>query len=547
MELETLLSKISEKNKKTPNDPSVLEDYFDVIRAMEQEDFTKAHLFTDELRQMTTTGVNLSQGKVATAERFYNLHKKSLLFDAPHSFDAYMLYVEWEREPDKKFYVPRRKVLKSVVQDMQDLIDDKLDLLTISMPPGTGKSTLGIFLLSWVMGKFPEQPNLASAHSGMLTRSFYDGVSQIITDPEYLWADVFPGVQLANTNAKEETIDLNKKHRFSTLTCRAINASLTGATRCEKLLYADDLCSGIEEALSKDRMDTLWTKYSNDLKSRKKLGAKEIHIATRWTIHDVIGRLERKYCDDPRAKFIVVPALDDNGESNFNYSFGVGFDKAYFEDMKNNLDDASFKALYLNQPIEREGLLYHEDDLQRFYELPSDEPDAIIGVADTAEGGGDFTSLPVAYLFGDKVYIQDVVYDNGLPEVTDALCIDILFRNKVKMCRFESNSAGGRTADKVQDGVKARGGITHITKKRTTANKETKIIVNSSFVKSNFLFRDKSLYESSSPYGKFMRDVCSYTMMGKNKHDDSVDSLAQMVEFIQSFRGTVVEVFKRPF
>lgn len=200
----------------------------------------------------------------------FMLHKKVLLAAAPFDFESYLLYVEWEREPDKKFYVPRREVMYPVVQAMQDLIDDRLDLLTISMPPGTGKSTLGIFFLSWVMGRFPDSQSLASAHSGMLTRSFYDGVYQIITDSEYLWADVFPGVKLAATNSKEETIDLHKKHRFSTLTCRAINASLTGATRCDKILYADDLCSGIEEAMSKERLDKLWSAYTNDLKSRKR-------------------------------------------------------------------------------------------------------------------------------------------------------------------------------------------------------------------------------------------------------------------------------------
>lgn len=327
----------------------------------------------------------------------YGLHKKVCLAAAPHLFELYLLYVEWDREPEKKFYVPRRSVLKEVVDAMQDLIDDKLDLLTISMPPGSGKSTLGIFFLSWVMGKFPDKPNLASAHSGILTRSFFDGVLEVITDPEYLWTDVFPGHALHSTNTKEETIDLVKKHRFSTLTCRAINASLTGATRCEMILYADDLVSGIEEAMSKDRLDKLWISYTNDLKSRKKLGAKEIHIATRWSVHDVIGRLEEQYGDDPRSKFIVVPALNENGESNFNYAYGVGFDTKYFEDMAANLDEASFKALYMNEPIEREGLVYDSDELRRYFELPDREPDVILGICDTKDKGTDYAVLPVAY------------------------------------------------------------------------------------------------------------------------------------------------------
>ena len=482
-----------------------------------------------------------------TIMTLFNLHKKVLLAAAPIDFESFLLYVEWNRDPEKKFYVPRRKVLARLVRAMQALVDDELDLLTISMPPGTGKSTLGIFFLSWVMGRDPDGQSLASAHSGTLTRSFYDGVMQIITDPEYLWADVFPGVNVASTNSKEETIDLGKKHRFSTLTCRAINASLTGATRCDKILYADDLCSGIEEAMSKERLDKLWLSYTNDLKSRKKMTAKEIHIATRWSVHDVIGRLEQEYGDDPRAEFIVLPALDENGKSNFDYGYGVGFDDKYFEDMKNNLDDASFKALFMNQPIEREGLLYPVDELRRFFYLPDGDPDAILGVCDTKDRGTDFACLPVGYQFGNDYYFPDLLCDNGLPNIVDARLVDILLRNKVHLCRFESNSAGGRVAEKVQEGVKAKGGRTKITTKFTTANKETKIIVNSAWVKEHCLFLDESMYKKGSDYDKFMSMLCSYTVAGKNKHDDPPDVMAMFSEFAQSLTGSKVEIFARPW
>ena len=482
-----------------------------------------------------------------TIVTLFNLHKKVLLAAAPIDFESFLLYVEWNRDPEKKFYVPRRKVLARLVRAMQALVDDELDLLTISMPPGTGKSTLGIFFLSWVMGRDPDGQSLASAHSGTLTHSFYDGVMQIITDPEYLWADVFPGVNVASTNSKEETIDLGKKHRFSTLTCRAINASLTGATRCDKILYADDLCSGIEEAMSKERLDKLWLSYTNDLKSRKKMTAKEIHIATRWSVHDVIGRLEQEYGDSPRAKFEVLPALDNDGESNFNYGYGVGFSKEYFTDMQSNLDDASFKALYMNQPIEREGLLYDTDELRRYFDLPSCEPDAIIGICDTKDRGSDYAFLPVGYVYGEDYYIDDCVCDNSLPNLVDARLVDILLRDKVQMCRFESNSAGGRVAEKVQNDVKAKGGITHITTKFTTANKETKIIVNSPWVKEHCLFKDESLYKRQSDYGRMMYMLTSYTVAGKNAHDDVPDGMAMFAEYAQSFSAGKVEVFKRPW
>lgn len=494
-----------------------------------------------------------------TDVRFFELYNRSLLFLAPFDFDSYMLYIEKDREPEKRFWLPRRRVLLSTAKDMQKLVDDELDLITISMPPGAGKSTLGIFFLSWVMGKFPDQPNLASAHADKLTRSFYDGVMQIITDPEYCWGDVFPGVKFEGNNAKDETINLGAAKRFKTLTCRSIDGSLTGATRCEKILYADDLCSGIEEAMSKERLDKLWNKYTNDLKSRKKLGCKEIHIATRWSVHDVIGRLEQMYGDDPRAKFIVLPALDENEESNFDYDYGVGFDTAYFVDMKNNLDDVSFRCLFMNQPIEREGLLYHESELRRYFDLPGaeydssgklikfDEPDAVLGICDTKDTGTDYEFLPALYQYGDDFYLEDCICDNGKTEVLDVRCADILVKHKVKACRFESNNAGGRTADTVQGLIKKQNGITHITKKFTTGNKETKIIVNSPWVKEHVLFKDKSKYKPKSDYGKMMNFLTSYTLMGKNKNDDVPDGMAQFAIFAQSLTSGQVKAFKRPF
>lgn len=545
--MKTLLSKIFQKIKKGGFEFRPCEDLYFMCLECKKEDIPTAVKYLKLLSEYCEEMLKSGELPEEDMRRMFGLHRKVLLEAAPYDFDSYLLYVEWEREPEKKFYVPRRKVLKSVVEAMQDLIDDKLDLLTISMPPGTGKSTLGIFFLTWVMGKYPDQPNLASAHSGLLTRSFYDGVYQIITDTDYLWADVFPGVQIHATNSKEETIDLNKRHRFSTLTCRAINASLTGATRCEKILYADDLCSGIEEAMSKERLDKLWDTYANDLKSRKKMGAKEIHIATRWSVHDVIGRLQMKYGNDPRAKFIIIPAVDENGESNFNYAYGVGFDTKYFEDMADNLDDASYKALFMNQPIEREGQLYAPEELRRYFELPDEPPDAIVSVCDTKDTGADYCVMPIAYQYGNDFYIEDCVCDNGKPEIVEIRLAQKLLSHKVQMSRFESNSAGGKIAEKVLREVKEKGGNTKITTKFTTANKQTKIIVNSPYIKEHFLFKDDSVIKSNKEYRTMLEFLFRYTMAGKNAHDDVPDALAQLSEFVQSMTGAKIEVIQRPF
>ena len=481
--------------------------------------------------------------------KYYDLYNKALLFLAQEhkDFDSYLLYVEKNRDPEDRYYQPRRNKIYWLVQKMQRLIDDELDILSISMPPGTGKTTLGEFFISFVMGHYPNTPNLMSSHSGFMTRMFYDAVLNIITSNEYCWSDVFPDVVFEGNNAKEETINLGRWQPFKTLTCRPIRGSLTGVTRCEGFLYVDDLVSGIEEALSIDRLDKLYGEYTTDLKSRKKKKAKEIHIATRWSVHDVIGRLERMSEGNPRAEFIAVPDIDpQTGKSNFDYDYDVGFDEKYFHDMEMSMDDVSYRCLYKSDPIEREGILYHPTELQRYIGgLPDREPDSILAICDTKDTGTDYNFLGVFYQYGDRYYLEDLVFKNIDPGTLDELNSDMLVKHHVQQAQFESNKEGSRTANEVERLVKAKGGRCHITKKYTTQNKETKIIVNSSWVKEHVIFKDITEYEPKSDYGVMMSFLCSYTQLGKNKHDDAPDTLAMFAQFVDALLGGEGQVVKR--
>lgn len=481
--------------------------------------------------------------------KYYDLYNKALLFLAQEhkDFDSYLLYVEKNRDPEDRYYQPRRNKIYWLVQKMQRLIDDELDILSISMPPGTGKTTLGEFFISFVMGHYPNIPNLMSSHSGFMTRMFYDAVLNIITSNEYCWSDVFPDIVFEGNNAKEETINLGRWQPFKTLTCRPIRGSLTGVTRCEGFLYVDDLVSGIEEALSIDRLDKLYGEYTTDLKSRKKKKAKEIHIATRWSVHDVIGRLERMYEGNPRAEFIAVPDIDpQTGKSNFDYDYDVGFDEKYFHDMEMSMDDVSYRCLYKSDPIEREGILYHPTELQRYIGgLPDREPDSILAICDTKDTGTDYNFLGVFYQYGDRYYLEDLVFKNIDPGTLDELNSDMLVKHHVQQAQFESNKEGSRTANEVERLVKAKGGRCHITKKYTTQNKETKIIVNSSWVKEHVIFKDITEYEPKSDYGVMMSFLCSYTQLGKNKHDDAPDTLAMFAQFVDALLGGEGQVVKR--
>ena len=544
--MEQLLEKILEKIKKTPT-IGVFNDLYYMCLETKKTDIPLATkylvLLSDECERAIASGLMDDSIK-----ELFALHKKVLLAGAEHSFHLFLLYLEWNREPKKKFYPPRRKVLKQVVDALQELEDDKLDLLAISLPPGSGKTTLAIFYLTWLAGKHSDEPMLTGSHSNSFVRGVYDECLRIL-DPqgEYLWHDVFPMVSVSSTNAKDCRIDLGKRKRFETLEFTSIGTGNAGLYRASRLLYCDDLVSGIEVALSKERLDKLWETYTTDLRQRK-IGdhCKELHIATRWSVHDIIGRLEHDYGDSDRAKFIVIPALDENDESNFDYAYGVGFNTKFYHEQRNIMEDASWRALYLNQPIEREGLLYQEDELRRYFELPEGEPDAILSVCDTKDRGTDYCGMPIAYQYGQDFYIEKIICDNSNPEIVETRLVMALLEHKVQMSRFESNSAGGRVAQKVQEQVKNKGGHTKITTKYTTANKETKIIVNSPWVKEHCLFKDNSVI-TDKEYKKALNFLCTYTMAGKNKNDDIPDVFAQLSEFAQSLEGNKVSVFKRPF
>lgn len=535
---------------KTPDDPIVYEDGLAIIYDHIQKGEKEWHERNKEFRkEITGTIRRLADGDLGKLERLNEAYYKSLLMNARVSFDDYCLYIEKNREPKKRFYLPRRDKLKTVVDLLQELADDKLDLLAVSLPPGVGKSTTAIFYLTWMAGNYPDEPMLVGSHSNAFVRGVYDECLRLFDkNGEYLWHDVFPDVSVSNTNAKDLRIDLGKRKRFETLEFTSIGTGNAGLYRASKLLYADDLISGLEIALSRERLDKLWNTYTTDLRQRK-VGdhCKELHVSTHWSTGDVTSRLERQYANDPRAKFLAIPALNENDESNFDYKYGLGFSTQFYHEQREIMDDVSWRALYMNQPIEREGLLYPEGELRRYFDLPDREPDAILSVCDTKDRGTDYCVMPIAYQYGNDFYIEDVVCDNSNPEVVEPRLINKCLQHKIQMSRFESNSAGGRVAQSVQAEVKARGGITKITTKYTTQNKETKIIMASPFVKEHFLFKDSSVIKEDKEYRRFMNFMCSYTMAGKNKWDDVADACAMLSDFVQSFSRSQVEVIQRPW
>lgn len=553
------------------DDPYSLNDAFDMARELElegsvrvegtgsrdrgttvydEDNFAHAHEYSKQIRSAANSMIRDG----VSVDKMVDLYYKTHLFDAPHFFDSFCIYIEKDRAPEKQFYMPRRKQLLRCANGIQDLEDGKLHTLAISLAPGVGKTTLAEFGLAWTCGRNPFLGNLIGSHNNSFLTGVYGEMLRIF-DPigEYRWSDVFPGLSVINTNARDLMIGIgytkSDDMRFKTLQCGgSLGSQLAGRVRASNWLYLDDPVDGIETAMSRDRLDKLWQTVYTDFFQRA-IGnrVKRLIIGTRWSLADPIGRLEQYYENDPRALFIREPVLDENDESRFDYPYGLGYSTQALLKQRDMMDEPSWLALYQQQPIEREGQLYAPDELRRYFTLPDKDPDAILAICDTKEQGPDYCVMPVFYQYGSDFYLDTIICDNGKVEIVQERIAQKLVERKVKMCRIESNRGGTIFAQNVEKRVKELGGMTSITTKWTQSNKSTRIQVNSALVKEHVLFKDESEYAKDREYRDAMTQLTTYSMMGKNPHDDVPDALAMFVDWQMSDRSNIATIMKRPF
>ena len=537
------------------DDPLAFEDGLAVLYGHIQKGEKVYHEYNKAFRKMVSAAMRrMAGGEFSRMERMNETYYRSLLMDARVDFDAFNLYLERNIPPDKKIYLPRRKALMPFVKALQEAHDGKVDFVSGSVPKRVGKTTIGTRFVLFREGNSPMSSSLCCGSGDALVRSFYTGMLEVLSDKEkYAYYDIFPDSQLVATNADLKTLDLQKKTRFASITCRSIDGSLTGNTEANAggVLYGDDFVANEEESTSRDRLDVLYNKITGDLLGRW-LGGPIVFFGTRYSLYDPMGRFQ-DYARDRnwRTRIIEIPALDPvTDESNFEMTVGGVklFTTQYFRDMRAAVTEIQWASQYQQQPFEAKGRLFPENDLNRYFSLPTDkDPDAIVAVCDTAERGSDSVMLPVAYIYGDDVFIEDCVFSNATPEHTKPECANILVKHKVGTCTFESNNAGEYFARDVEVLMKQLGGKTSIKTKRTISNKATRIENSSSNILKHFYFKDKSLYSPNSEYGMMIKELVSYTRSGKVKHDDSPDGLSLLENELRRMNVGKVEVMRRPW
>lgn len=493
-----------------------------------------------------------------TTYELINKKYEVLLLEAQNKIvDSYFQYIEKKREPKDRFYMPRRKQLIKIglVDALQGMIDDKYDILCVSLVPGAGKSTIEKFFHSAVAGWFPKDYSLFYSHSGDITRMYYDGVYDIVTnDDDYAWHDIFPKLSVTSTNAKMEQFNIGKYKPFPSVQCTSVGSKNAGKVRASKFLLVDDMIGGIEEALNPTILDKLWDKYAVDARQRKTQDTdgkpcKEIHIATRWSVHDVIGRIQNMYVGNPRVKTISVPDVDPvTGESNFDYEYG-GFTKEFFADQQLLMDEISYRCLYKQEPIEREGLLFPDDKIRRYFNLPHGKPEIITAQCDTKGKGTDYFVMPILQKYGEDYYCVDCVCDNTADyEMQYENASNTLVNNQVQECEFERNAGGDRVAMEVNKRVENKGWICNITDVPTETNKEARIFQCSNWILQHIIFKDQSLYKPNEPYGVMVSLLKRYSVTGKKQLDDVPDVFSNFaLRMTQGSRIAKVEAVHNPF
>lgn len=557
-------------------DDDVINAYIQACQTaiLREKDIKYGIMLTDRTKKLINAFVeSLTGGTLSELEQYQQENKVSyeiidkyydvLRLEAPELLDSYCLYVEKNRPKKERFYEPRRKTLKLVVDKLQLLEDDELDELFVHMPPRIGKSQIMTMYLAWHCARNTEYSNLYCTYKESLGGAFLVGVIEIWTDPTYCHADIFPESKIVHTDSKNHKVDLNRKKKYVSLSGKGLESGLNGEYDAYGVLVIDDILEGVQDVMNPETLRRKQIVYNNNLMSRKKEKCKIVNNGTIWSLHDIYMNRINFLMTNPDARHIrwevlKIPALDPvTDESNFDYDYGVGYSTQYYRTLRAQFeaeeDMAGWYAQYQQEPIERDGAVFNPLTLNYYNGmLPAEEPVKIVAACDVALGGKDFLSFPVAYVYeDDSVYIHDVVFDSSEKDITQPKVINAIINNNVGSAFFEANQGGEGYKDDIdrllKENKKFNGGrgINLISKYApTNKRKEQRIWDNAPTIR-KFYFRDT---ESRSPeYAKFMQNLFRFTINGINKFDDAPDSLSSLADFIYKGSGVRTVVIMRGF
>lgn len=500
-----------------------------------------------------------SNAEYKILNKFYDV----LRLEAPYLVDSFFYYMEIdERDPYKRFYFPRRKVLNPVITAYQDVYDGKLDFLSVSQPKRTGKTTSGLKLAQMMGGRDPDGSIFGVGKGEGLAKRFYGGLLQDFeTERTYQrFLSVFPEAKKIGEkdykSAENLSIDLKSKNIFPTFTCRPIDGAIVGCTEANVLVYIDDCVKNHEEARNRDRLEFLCEKVTDDVLGRRLEGTPIIIQGTKYSLYDPITALQVKADElDWKWREVAVPALDPiTDKSNWEIfrkdKKGIRkiFTTEYYQKERKLVTEETWAAEFLQEPFEAKGRMFAEKELNYFEELPVDrEPDAIMAACDSADKGEDSCCMPVGYVYGNEVYIVDVVFDNAGTQFTKPECANMLVKHNVKTVTFESNSAGEYFGRDVMEAVKNQGGRCSARFKFNCANKITRMENARDNIIRDYYFRDFRKMDRQSQYYKFMKELTTMTRSGKVKHDDAPDGISLFENEMRSGTVAKAEAAINPF
>jgi predicted phage terminase large subunit-like protein len=436
---------------------------------------------------------------------------------------------------DEDFFTRRKDILKPQAEALQMVSEGKILHLGICDPPRIGKSYLISLWCAWELGNKPTGCIMRNSCSDTLAEDFsYDIRGWIAGSIKY--KQIFPNMELSKDKHRIDNwaVTLADKNSYF---CAGVGGTIIGKG-CNLAAIIDDSIKNVDEALSEPVLEKKWKWYTAIHKSRLESGCPEIFINTRWSRRDIFGRLDARGFFNPenRGMKIIIAALDDNGES---FCPDVKTTKELLE-VKNMTDEMIWQAEWQQNPIEAEGILLPIEQLKRFTldELLANKetrevkaPDAIRGRVDTAEEGTDYFCSVVAFIYGQKIYIVDVIFTQEGTEITEPKLAQQLIDWHVEVTTVESNFGGKSFARGVKKILVEKDNRCLVKTKVTTRNKETRILMKAAYIKEYFIFR--SDYKAGSEYDRFMQSLTNYMKAGNNVHDDANDTTTGLAEDIE--------------